>query len=145
MAKNMSQEPNPRTTSPESKPAPTVGRLGVGVAGTPAAGGASTKWVEIDLTELYELGHIDMTAAKLLQKILDAYNLKYETILNYSPDVGVEYYMGDEKFKEEFSEAQGWQEEEKVIDEYAKQRGAIAIVWLFDGYESAYALIFGEE
>jgi hypothetical protein len=102
----------------------------------------SVEWVKIDLQGLYRLGHIDITAADLLHRILDAYNLDYELLVNCSPDVGCDYFVDDEEFKEEFSEAQGWQEDERVIEEYAIKRKAVAVVELFDGYEWAAAVVY---
>jgi hypothetical protein len=99
----------------------------------------------LDFEELYHLGHIDVMASELLSKILETYNLKYVMLVNCSPDVGVEYFVDDREFMRKFNEAQGWQEEERVIEEYALSRGASAVVELFDGYEWAAALIFPSE
>jgi hypothetical protein len=124
---------------------------GEGAAGSPAASKAPTdefevKWIRLDFSDLYSLGHIDVLAAELLAQILDAYGVKYELLVNCSPDVGVTYYVYDLEFMRKFDEAQGWQEEEKVIEEYARKKGATAIVELFDGYEWAAAIIVsGEE
>jgi hypothetical protein len=100
------------------------------------------EWIEIDLQDLYHIGHIDITAAELLQRILDAYNVEYQVLVNCSPDVGVDYYIDDEEFKEAFSKAMGWQEERKVIEDYAIRKNAVAVVELFDGYEWSAALIY---
>jgi len=102
------------------------------------------KWVRLDLSDLYELGHINITAAKLLERILEAYKVEYELLVNCSPDSGVEYFVGDKEFREAFNKAAGWREEEEVVDEYARERNAVAVVELFDGYEWAYALIYSE-
>jgi hypothetical protein len=100
------------------------------------------KWIRLNFEELYSLGHIDITASELLGRILDAYNLDYKLLVNCSPDVGVDYFIDDREFIRKFSEAQGWEEEEKVIEEYAVKQKAIAIVELYDGYEWAAALIY---
>ena len=105
---------------------------------------APVKWIRLDFSDLYKLGHIDILAAELLERILDAYNLNYQLLVNCSPDVGVAYYIEDYNFMREFDRAQGWQEEERVIEEYARKKGATAIVELFDGYEWAAAIIIGE-
>jgi hypothetical protein len=100
------------------------------------------KWIRLDFSELYRLGHIDVLATELLKKILDAYNVEYEILLNFSPDTGVEYITNDKEFIRKFDEAQGWLEEERVIEEYARKKGATAIVVLFDGYEWSAAIIY---
>jgi hypothetical protein len=80
-----------------------------------------------------------------LERILDAYNLNYEIIMNCSPDVGVEYFTNDIDFIKAFERADGWWHEEiTVINDYAKKRGATAIVELYDGYERAVAIILKE-
>ena len=99
------------------------------------------EWIRIDLQDLYTIAKPKVTAAELLQRILDAYNLNYELLVNCSPDSGVEYFVDDREFRKAFNNAAGWQEEERVVEEYAKKRGATAVVELFDGYERAYALI----
>jgi len=101
-----------------------------------------TKWVSIDLEDLYKLGHIKIAAARLLDEILRTYNVEYELLVNCSPDIGDEFLVDDKDFIEKFKNALGWQEMKKVLKDYAKRRNAKAIVELFDGYESAYALIF---
>jgi hypothetical protein len=133
--------------APESKPAPRIGGLGAGAEDLSSAGGAPTiKWIELDFEELYSLGHIDVQACKLLERILQTYNVKYEIVVNISPDVGVEYFTNDIDFIRKFEKAEGWWHEEiTAIREYAARRGARAVVELFDGYEVAYALVFGEE
>jgi hypothetical protein len=100
------------------------------------------EWIRLDFEELYRLGHINITASKLLSRILDAYNLRYTMLVNCSPDVGCEYFVDDEEFVEEFKGAQGWKEEEEVIEDYAIKQKARAIVELYDGYEWAAALIY---
>lgn len=104
---------------------------------------APVRWIRLDFDELYELGHIDVPAAELLQRILNAYNLKYQLLVNYSPDVGCDYFVDDEDFEKAFDRAHNWQEEDRLIEEYAKKKNAVAIVELFDGYEFAIALIYG--
>jgi hypothetical protein len=104
------------------------------------------KWIRIDFEELYSLGHIDIRACDLLQRILDAYNVKYEMLANSSPDTGVEYLTDDEDFISAFSRAYPVAGEvDRVIEEYASMRGAEAVVELFDGYELAWALIYPKE
>jgi hypothetical protein len=105
----------------------------------------TVKWIRLDFSDLYSLGHINVLAAELLESILDTYNLSYQLLVNCSPDTGVTYYVEDFDFMREFDRAQGWQEEERVIEEYARKRNAVAVVELFDGYEWAAAIILGEE
>jgi len=134
-----------KNEAPDQKPSPTSGGLGEGVAGSPAAGGAPIRWIEVNLQDLYELGHIDVQAYKLLERILQTYNVKYEIVVNISPDVGAEYFVDDKDFIRKFEKAEGWWHEEvAALVDYAKRRKAVAIVELFDGYETAFALVYGD-
>jgi len=137
-------KPEVPTDKPQEEARPETGGPGAG-AGAAAPAGEAPKWVEIDLQDLYNLGHIDIMAVDLLEKILDAYNLDYEILVNCNPDIGCEYAVDDNDFMRKFSEAQGRQEGRRVIEEYARKKGATAIVELFDGYETAFALIYGRE
>jgi len=140
---------SPKYQTPEVKPSPTSGGLGEGAEGSPSAGEAPTiKWIELDFEELYSLGHINITASKLLQQILETYNVRYEIVVNISPDVGAEYFTNDLDFIRKFESAEGWWHEEvAALVDYAKRRNAVAIVELRDGYETAFALVYkgGEE
>jgi hypothetical protein len=136
---------SPKYQTPEVKPAPSERGLGEGAAGSPAAGGAPIRWIEVNLQDLYELGHIDVQAYKLLERILQTYNVQYEVIVNISPDVGAEYFVSDLDFIRKFESAEGWWHEEvAALVDYAKRRKAVAIVELFDGYETAFALVYGD-
>jgi crotonobetainyl-CoA:carnitine CoA-transferase CaiB-like acyl-CoA transferase len=103
------------------------------------------QWVRLDFEELYRLGHIDVRACDLLQRILDTYNIKYELLANSSPDVGVEYLTDDVEFINAFEKAEYPSEIDKVIEEYATKKGAEAVVELFDGYEIAWAVVYPSE
>jgi len=98
--------------------------------------------IEIDLQDLYRKGHLNVPAYKILEQLLDDYNLEFEILLNYSPDVGTVYFVDDSEFRESFEKAESWLDELKVIKEYAKKKGASTVVMLYDGYEVAYAALW---
>jgi len=107
--------------------------------------------IEVDLQDLYRYGRPDITAAKILESILEVYNVEYSVLENSSPDVGSEYFdKGWKKFEKKCEKEKGdYMGKEDWLEcarKYARETGAVAVVYLFDGYESALALIFeGEE
>ena len=100
-------------------------------------------WIEIDLSNL--IAEPKVSAAELLRRILDAYNINYQLLANCNPDACTEYYINDDEFIKALSEARNWFEEEVVVEEYARRRRARAAVLLYNGYEWAYALILRGE
>jgi hypothetical protein len=99
--------------------------------------------IRIDLRGLYELGYINMSAARVLEKLLEIYGIeRYEILLDYNPDIGLELFVSDRELREKLESAEDYKEFSSVVVEYAVRRGAVAAVELYDGYERAYALVF---
>jgi len=134
--------------SPKSRPSPRSGGLGEGAGGSPSAGEAPIEEVpvaEIDLSGLYDVVRPDVTAAKILESILERYPADYRILENYSPDVGSEYY--DQSWKkfakrceeEDIMDKRGWLE---CARRYATTINADGVIYLYDGYESAIAVVW---
>ncbi|MEM1522743.1 MAG: hypothetical protein QXU69_06935 [Thermofilaceae archaeon] len=102
------------------------------------------KVIELDFEELYSIGAPDRVAWRLLQEVLQHYNLADKVVLlvNDSPDVGREVIVNK----------LGIDEEKLNSDEYAhldeaeevKKLEAV-VVKLNDGYELAQAVLVVEE
>ena len=133
--------------SPESKPSPRSGGLGEGAVASPTAGEAPTvRWIKIDLQDLYSFGHLDRTAARVLEEILEIYNVSnYVVVLNLSPDAGADVLVGDEEFKRDIKAAYYPEDFDRAVMKLAVKLGAEAIVELFDGYEIAFALLLSDD
>lgn len=112
--------------------------------GTSKATEASVKWVTIDLEGLYTLGEgPDVVAAVVLEELLKLFRVgRYEVVYNYSPDVGGEVLVDDRKFAKDVREAEDYEGVVEAVRRYAERVGATAVVELFDGYESAYAVVW---
>jgi len=116
------------------------------------AGEAPTEMpvVEINLSELYDVAcGTDVAAIGKLQSILESYNAEYRLLENYSPDVGSEYYNEEwreftKRCEEEYDilDKRSWLE---CAKRYATMVGADAVVYLYDGYESAVAIVWSKE
>jgi len=105
--------------------------------------------VEINLEKIYKLGP-QTSAATILAKILENYSFaKVVAMVNLSPDAGIEIRCNDDQLRDVI---------DKVIDESIDEHGgdvytddiaqraaqvtnADMIVYLFDGYEEAFALV----
>jgi hypothetical protein len=96
--------------------------------------------VKIDLGDLYEYG-VKTTSEKFLASILNQYEaLEYSLLFASSPDIDVFYY--DDGFKEFVLE--NCPSDKDIVEcalSYAKQKGYETVVWLFDGYEEAVAVV----
>jgi len=136
--------------TPKSRPSPRSGGLGEGAVASPTAGEAPIEEVpivEIDLQDLYWVVRPDTVASKILESILERYPVDYRVLENFSPDVGSEYYDQTwkafekrcEKEKGDYMGKEDWLE---CARKYAKTVRADAVVYLFDGYESALALVW---
>jgi len=103
--------------------------------------------VEIDLQDLYWVVRPDVTASKILESILERYPVDYRILENSSPDVGSEYYdraweKFEKKCEKEKGDYLGKEEWLECARRYAATINADGIVYLFDGYESALAVIW---
>ena len=96
--------------------------------------------IEIDLSDLYEIAIPDCPASELLAAILEKWGVKYELLVNCSPDAGDRFF--DEEFRQHYLR-ENEEDEEEVVREFAERKKAIP-VRLFDGYEWAYAIVFKE-
>jgi len=92
----------------------------------------------IDLSNIYELSP-EASATTILKKILENYKVRFKVVWGISPDVGdiikekdFEKYIDHRKHPLE------------CVAEYAKDKGADAVVELRDGYELAYAVVWYE-
>lgn len=96
--------------------------------------------VKIDLEDLYSYG-VKTASEKFLELILNQYEaLEYVILFAASPDIDVVYY--DRGFKEFVEEK--CPSDKDIVEcalSYAEQNGYEAVVWLFDGYEEAVAVI----
>ncbi|MCC5998791.1 MAG: hypothetical protein LM573_06915 [Thermofilum sp.] len=96
--------------------------------------------VKIDLRDLYGYG-VKTTSEKFLELILEQYEaLKYSLLFAASPDIDVFYY--DDDFKEFVLE--NCPSDKDLVEcavSYAGQKGYETVVWLFDGYEEAVAVV----
>ena len=85
--------------------------------------------IRIDLSKLYELtDRVDESAATLLKKILNHYNISYKFIALASPDFPQTIIIQEDKEKSVYSD----------INSITKDCNAIE---LFDGYETAVACL----
>lgn len=95
--------------------------------------------VKIDLGDLYKYG-VKTTSEKFLQLILDQYEaLEYVILFAASPDIDVVYY--DDGFKDFVANCPGDKDIVECAPSYAEQKGYESVVWLFDGYEEAVAVV----
>ena len=114
-----------------------------GVPPTPG-GEQEVKEVWIDLEDLYlTVSGPAAAAAEVLKALLGAWGVEYAVLYNAS-DAGIEY------FDREFERVAKKYEKEHVRDDwlflaardFAREKGARAVVILYDGYEDAAAVVF---
>ena len=144
---------------PERGVKDTVGRAEVAEtpaaaaqAGVPASPGGQEVPEEIPevfitLEDLYDTVGIPPTAAwETLKAILEKWGLDHVILYNDSPDAGIDYFDGEfERLAEEYERKYGWEDDwlPLAAKDYARKRGARAVVTYYDGYERAAALVFG--
>jgi len=96
--------------------------------------------VKIDLDELYGYG-VKLASEDFLKLILDQYEaIEYKLLFSASPDIDVIYH--DSSFKDYATE---YPDDDadlvEIAMKYAEKNGYEAVVWLFDGYEEAVAIV----
>jgi transcription antitermination factor NusA-like protein len=94
--------------------------------------------VKIDLQHLYRYG-VKLSSEKLLELILSQYEADYKILFSASKDIDVIYY--DDDFKKYVEEHRSDKDIVELAVDYAEQKRYKAVVWLFDGYEEAVAMI----
>jgi len=103
--------------------------------------------VLITLEDLYLTVGIPPTAAwETLKVILEKWSLDHVILYNDSPDAGIDYLDDEfEMLAKEYERKYGWEDDwlSLAVRDYARKRGARAIVTYYDGYEGAVALVFG--
>ena len=96
------------------------------------------KKVEINLEPLYRYG-VKLASERLLELILSQYEVDYKILYAASPDIDVKYY--DYEFKDYAMEYPDDADLVEIAMKYAEKNGYEAVVWLFDGYEEAVAIV----
>jgi hypothetical protein len=93
--------------------------------------------VWINLSKLYWLAdNVSESSAKLLRKILDYYNLSYDTIYAESPDLERTIVLKKGTYAIEFVDTSA----EEIRKKLKKECKGV-FVELFDGYETAFTCI----
>jgi len=135
-----------RVNSVETAPAAAPGAA----PAQPPAGRQKIPEVRITLEPLYfAAGGCPTAAWRTLKAILDAWEVRgYVLLYNASRDIDVQYL--DDEFAalaQEFERKCSWEDDwlSSATIEYARRKGARAVVVYFDGYEEAAAVLQGGE
>jgi len=102
--------------------------------------------VFISLEELYDTVGFPPTAAwETLKAILEKWSLDHVILYNVSPDAGIEYFDPEfERIAEKYEEGDEDDWLTSAVRDYARRKGARAIVTYYDGYEEAAAVILND-
>jgi len=105
-----------------------------------ASGKGQARLVKIDLGQLYKYG-VKLASERLLELILSQYEaIDYSVLFSASKDIDVIYYSDD--FKQHVEEHEDvYKDIVELAVEYAEKKGYELVVWLYDGYEEAVAIV----
>jgi len=109
--------------------------------------------VKINLEQIYKLGP-EACAATILDKILENYAYaKVIALVNFSPDAGIDIRCSDERLRniikksirDSIDEHRGDVYVDDIAQRAAQAADADMIIYLYDGYEEAFALVNVED